>query len=119
MTHSGSLNNRAGEVERCSTMGWETRGGRTYYYQKHRIGGRVVSEYVGGGEFSQLVAEVDALDRAERQERRAQFLADRQRQKELDAQVDQACAACSEAIAAALEAAGFHRHKGQWRRRNA
>ena len=109
----------AGEVERCSTMAWETRGGGTYYYQKHRIGRRVVSEYVGRGSLSQLVAEVDALDRAERQERRAQLRANRQREKELDDIVNQACAACSEAIAAVLEAAGFHKHKGQWRKRNA
>ena len=100
-------------------MASETRGGGTYYYRKRRIGGRVVSEYVGGGLLGELAAEVDALDRAERQELRAQFLADRQRQEELDAQVDQACAASREAIAAVLEAAGFHRHKGQRRKRNA
>jgi len=100
-------------------MAWETRGGGTYYYRKRRTGEHVVSEYVGKGEIAELAAVWAYLDRAERQERRAQLLADRQREKELDDMVDRACADCRETIAAVLEAAGFHRHKGQWRKRNA
>jgi len=99
-------------------MAWETRNGRAYYYRKRRIGRRIVSEYVGGGSVGQLAAEMDALAQAQRQERRAREQAERQKQQELDAELEEARAAVQAAVAATLQAAGFHRHKGQWRRRN-
>jgi len=48
---------QSGDSERCSTtMGWEERRGRKYFYRKRRNGGRVVSEYLGAGP--------DAVDQA-------------------------------------------------------
>lgn len=35
-------------------MGWETRGGHRYFYQKKRENGKVVSKYLGNG----LAAEI-------------------------------------------------------------
>jgi hypothetical protein len=99
-------------------MGIETRNGRTYYYRKRRIGGRVVSEYVGCGLLAECAAGLDAEEQADRQERREKAQAERQRQEELDAQANRACAAVGAAVADALAVAGFHRHKGQWRRRH-
>ena len=43
-------------------MGLETRkGGGAYYYRKRRIDGRVVSEYVGSGDFAGPLAEKTGL----------------------------------------------------------
>ena len=107
-----------GDKQRCSTMGIETRNGRAYYYRKRRVGRRVVSEYVGGGSVGELAAFIDEVDRAERQEKREKWRAERQRQDDLDSQVDQVCAAVRAAVAEELEQAGFHKHKGQWRKRH-
>ncbi len=48
-------------------MAWESRGNGSYYYRKQRIGGRVVSEYVGQGEVAGLVAQLDAIERTKEQ----------------------------------------------------
>jgi hypothetical protein len=48
-------------------MGLEIRGTRKYYTRSKRVDGRVVRQYVGSGEFAEVMAELDALERAERQ----------------------------------------------------
>lgn len=98
-------------------MAWETRGNGVYYYRKRRVGRRVVSEYVGAGLLGALAAEADAVERAKRQDRQAQYRADRQRHGELDRCILRACDVVRDAATEALHAAGFHRHKGQWRRK--
>jgi hypothetical protein len=47
-------------------MGWEQRGNREYYYQAERVGGRVVKRYVGGGRVGELAAQLDQIERSER-----------------------------------------------------
>lgn len=91
-------------------MGWEERNGNRYYYRKRREGDRVRSEYVGAGG----VALAYALARVE--DRRAA----RATAAALDAlfrTTDDACGRLMASAVALLEAAGFHRHKRQWRRR--
>jgi hypothetical protein len=98
-------------------MGWEQRRGKPYYYRKVRDGRRVRSEYIGPpGERTQLFADLDQLDRerraieaTERQLRRAMF-AD---PPELASLVEQARVA----VVSALEQAGYHQHKRQWRKK--
>jgi hypothetical protein len=82
------------------------------------VNGRVVPEYIGGGETAELVAEIDAL---EREQRRLEALAQRQEKDELGA-LEADLRAVNETInlaaRAALVAAGFHQHKrGEWRKR--
>ena len=55
-------------------MGWEEKNGRRYYYRKRRVGGQVISEYVGTGYAALLAEAMDieakherSLERAERQ----------------------------------------------------
>jgi hypothetical protein len=43
-------------------MGLEQRKGKLYYYEKRRVGRRVVSEYVGGGLLA-LLAHREAQER--------------------------------------------------------
>ena len=98
-------------------MSWEQRNGRSYYYRKVRDGGRVRSKYVGSG----IVAHICAGDDDDRrQERSAQRAADRAT-RQAEAQIDQQLAGVESAIAAmthaTLFAAGYHQHKGQWRKK--
>ena len=98
-------------------MGWETRGNGRYYYRKVRDGGRVRSEYLGAGLLVEMLADIDDLDRQQRQ------LEDEARRAEVDAE-RRTAAALAEVdrmvqtmTTAALIAAGYHTHRRQWRRR--
>ena len=93
-------------------MGWETRGGRRYYYRKRRIGGAVRSVYVH--EFSAgLVEALAAQDRDYAAQVRQAVAAER----EEGARDAGACRALRGEVRDLLLAAGFHQHKREWRRR--
>lgn len=100
-------------------MGWEYRGPYgPYYTRSRRVGGRVVREYIGGGELGADIALLDAEERAARAEKRA---ADRKREQQIrDAEdlLNEFCN-CVEVVArATLYLSGYHRHhQGEWRRR--
>lgn len=98
-------------------MGWEQRNGRSYYYHKSRMGGRVRSEYMGAGLLAQLCAEEDDDKRQERNAQRAADRATRQAEAGIDRQLANAESALAAMTHATLLAAGFHNHKGQWRKR--
>lgn len=99
-------------------MGWETRanGGR-YYTRSRREHGRVVREYVGCGEKGELAAAADVVRRAEREAERAAIRAERERTQALDADLMGLHRAVDLLTRGALMAAGFERHKRQWRKR--
>lgn len=99
-------------------MGWETRrrGGR-YYTRSKKINGRVVREYVGGGQLGELVAEMDIEDRLEQQARSERLRVERLRLDESDEALDAVCRNTDRLVAESLEAAGYHRHKGEWRKK--
>lgn len=99
-------------------MAWEKRGNRKYYYRKIREDGRVRSIYWGRGDNANFMAERVAGDPLGRL---------------LAAQLDHAHRAEAEGILSAIEtleehlrhvtglaliAAGFHQHKGQWRKQH-
>ncbi len=97
-------------------MGWETRGGHSYYYRKRWEDGRAVSEYVGAG---LAATAADALDRMERYERETAAVewrrvvnAERQAARAL-AEVETVTRVLTAAV---LIANGYHAHKRQWRR---
>ncbi len=98
-------------------MGFEQRGGQSYYYRKVREGGRVRSKYVGGGVVGQICAEQDYEDRSDRESKRAAHLAARHAEAEIDRQLASAESALVALTHATLFAFGFHLHKGQWRRK--
>lgn len=100
-------------------MGWESRarGGR-YYVQKQRIGGKVVSRYLGGGEIGILAAQLDALQRQKREDARETERRYRADMEALDRQSAADFATVETILRQTLAAAGYHRHKrGEWRRR--
>lgn len=98
-------------------MGWEIRNGRAYYYRKAREGGRVRSKYVGGGIVGQMYSEIDQEEQQERTALCDAQRATRQAEAEIEQQLKLMEAALGTIIEAALYASGYHKHKGQWRKK--
>jgi hypothetical protein len=97
-------------------MSWD----RGYYYRARKVNGRVVREYVGGGEVAELAARLDELERERREAERAARRAERAELDALDGPVNELCNLADLVARAALEAAGFRQHKrGEWRKRRA
>jgi hypothetical protein len=92
-------------------MAWERRSGRTYYYRKRRLGDQVISEYVGAGQLAETAAALDTLEQELRRAERAGW----ETRLALDARIDEVCDLLSTLAYAALLAAGYHQHRGQWR----
>jgi len=98
-------------------MGWEKRGHHLYYYRKRREGKRVISEYVGRGELAEATATLDALDRHEQEDERAALRDEREAQRAVDQAIDTAGELVRALTHTVLLASGYHKHKGQWRKR--
>lgn len=98
-------------------MGWEKRGNSKYYYRKKRIGNRVYSIYVGKGEDAEKAYIEDLknrnLKRKQYFEATQAILIDRKTRKML-AELE---SAVRKITGSHYEAAGFHKRKGQWRKR--
>ncbi|MCO6045917.1 hypothetical protein NG895_18615 [Aeoliella sp. ICT_H6.2] len=96
-------------------MAWD-HGGR-YYTRSRKVNGRVMREYVGGGEMGAMAAELDALRREQREQERMLWKAEQEELAMFDEQVAKCCEYGEVIAAAAMTAAGFHFHRGEWRRR--
>jgi len=98
-------------------MAWEKRGSSTYYYRKQRDGNRVRSVYIGRGPGAEICAEEDMEERLER----AAFHDVRRERHDaeasLDSQMNEIKISIRRITNAALQAAGLHKHKGQWRKK--
>src|SRR5947209_8736136 len=92
-------------------MGWETRGGREYYYRKERAGASVRSVYVHG-----TLAPLAAMNVAQAREEAAIARALIRQDGERDGAAVEACRGLRAEVRRLLLAAGFHEHKRQWRR---
>ncbi len=98
-------------------MGWKLINGHRYYYRSERRNGRVVTEYVGDGDCGQLIE----LQQRDFNIRRSLERADRQSEEEASEAGERIVAEWFNGVQAvadaAVAAAGFHKHRGQWRRR--
>ena len=97
-------------------MGWEERRGRPYYYRSVREGKRVRKEYGGGGTLGQLAAQLDELERLQREEEEASWREERERLERSAGFLQELEEAAQILIRAELLVAGFHKRKGEWRR---
>ena len=97
-------------------MGWEQRNGHKYYYRKKRLNGQVQSEYVGAGHLAEICAEQDEYERWLEKEKRDAERSTRQAEAEIDRQLDAVESTLATLTGAILRSAGFHKHKGQWRK---
>ena len=98
-------------------MPWKFRKGRPYFYLSKRVGGRVVSQYVGpceAGEMAEAALRETLLRRkadARRHERDRSVIVSAEVALE---EVDEAIALLARA---SLLAAGYHcHHRGEWRK---
>jgi hypothetical protein len=98
-------------------MGWKTIKGRRYYYKTEREGGRVKTQYFGAGESGRWISLLDAEDRDEREAKRNKRQAERQEYIAEERAVSEWFDSVQAVADAAMIAVGFHKHKGQWRRR--
>ena len=98
-------------------MAWERRGAGLYYYQSEREDGRARKRYVGRGGVAELVAHADETRRAVRERRRREERAELGRRRELSDAGAELDAAAEVLARAEMVAAGYHDHKGEWRRR--
>lgn len=88
-----------------------------YYTRSKRVGGRVVREYVGTGEEAALIAQLDAMERLERKQAQAILKAERDSDRVQETALVDYYKAVDEVLTESLLAAGYHKHKGQWRRK--
>jgi hypothetical protein len=98
-------------------MGWKTINGRRYFYKSEREGGRVKSTYFGAGESGSLMAEWIAIERLERAAEREREREEREESNAEERAISDWFDGVQAVADAAMVAAGFHKHKGQWRRR--
>ncbi len=98
-------------------MGWKTINGHRYYYKSERVGGRVETTYFGAGESGSLMAQIVAFERLERAADREQLREERLESDAEERAVSKWFDGVQVVADAALIAAGFHKHKGQWRRK--
>ena len=97
-------------------MGWEERRGRLYYYRSVREGKRVRKEYGGGGALGQLAAQLDDLERLQREEEEASWREERERLQRSAGFLVELEEAAQILTRAELLVAGYHKRKGEWRR---
>lgn len=96
-------------------MGWDK--GR-YYTRSKKVNGCVIREYIGTGRVAELVARMDAIQRAERQEERIAWREKKTELEALDASVKALIELTDLVAQATLMAEGYHLHKrGEWRKR--
>lgn len=98
-------------------MAWETRRKGRFYYRKVRTSTGVRSVYVGNGLIAETEAEFAWQEIAARRAERQAAQEERKRFAEWERDIVLAQAALLGSARSALEAAGYHRHKYQWRKR--
>jgi hypothetical protein len=107
------------QQEVASAVAWEKRerGGR-YYTRSRRSpeDGRVLREYVGSGALAELAAEADRTKRELAEAEREREKEELERLEALAAPVEELSEAAEILAHAHLIAAGYHRHKGEYRR---
>jgi hypothetical protein len=98
-------------------VAWERRGSNLYYYQSERVDGRVQKKYVGTGEVAEAIAHADETIRRRRAARSERARIELEEAKSLASAGEELWEAADILAAAQLVAAGYHRHKGEWRMR--
>jgi len=97
-------------------MSWEYRGNQRYYYRRRKVGGQMVTEYIGNGAVADLIARQDEIDR----QRRAAAAAEWQAMVDEDNELAETIAAAGDLVnaltAGVLLASGYHTHRRQWRK---
>lgn len=97
-------------------MAWEYRGNKRYYYRKKRQGDRVVTEYIGTGTIAALSAEADRQKRGRSLCMQRLWKEQRIEYEAMDPDCQFLTAILRGLVRATYLTAGYHSHKGQWRK---
>jgi hypothetical protein len=98
-------------------MAWERRGSNLFYYQYERVDGRVRKKYVGAGDVAEAIAHADETIRRSRAARSERARVELEEAKTLASAGQELCEAAEILAVAELVAAGYLKHKGEWRMR--
>jgi hypothetical protein len=99
-------------------MGWDRKGScGLYYYKSVREGDRVRKVYLGRGPRAEAEAGQVEARRQARQAERATCRQDVAKVAAAEQALRDLKTLAGQLVQAALEGAGFHQHRGQWRRR--
>lgn len=98
-------------------MGWKTINGHRYYYRSRRVGRRVEITYFGAGQSGSLMAQIEEFERLEKAADRWREQEERDDENEEERAFAQWFDEVQSQADTALVEAGFHKHKGQWRRK--
>jgi hypothetical protein len=98
-------------------MALENRGGRLYYYRSVRDGEKVRKIYEESGELARIVHERVIMNRAALKHERRESAKELERLEALAGPVVKLSQTAEILVQAHLIAAGYHRRKGEWRRR--
>jgi hypothetical protein len=97
-------------------MALEKRARNYYYYKKERDGKRVVSKYYGRGELAFLVAQMDEIEREEKEIKTLEYLRFRQETEAIDREIDFYESKVKEIMMETLLSMGFYKTKSrEWR----
>ncbi len=100
-------------------MSFENRNRNRYYYRKRRDGNRVISEYVGKGELAFLIAQMDEIERQEKETKAAKQRNNRETLEEIDRELSGFEEKTKLLLEAVLIEKGFYRTKSrEWRIKN-
>ncbi len=94
-------------------MGWEKRGSKKYYYVKYRQDGQVVTLYTGAGRAAEALAAKAASKRQQQRDAEEAWV----EYKKVGALLDDIQGLTQALTQATLLAAGYHTHRGQWRKK--
>jgi len=98
-------------------MAYERRGANRYYYRKRRKGNRVISQYIGAGEYAEYTHTLDMLEREVAEQERCRRQQERAEAALLDEKVNNALETLENTVESALVMAGYHKVKGEWRKK--
>jgi predicted negative regulator of RcsB-dependent stress response len=98
-------------------MGWERRGGNSYFYKKEREGSRVKSVYVGRGEVADMVSKLQSNSAELEKLMQAKRSIEANELERVEATLERAIELSQLFTQATLLVAGFHTHHRQWRRK--
>lgn len=98
-------------------MAWEKRGNKKYYYRKRRVGKKVISEYIGADPAAEKIALMDERERRKRMEERQVWKWRKAEIEAIDVALDDLMNITRTLIHAYLLLAGYHHHKGEWRKK--
>jgi hypothetical protein len=98
-------------------VAWERRRDNLYYYQSERKDGQIRKKYIGTGDVAHAIAHADETIRKTREARLERERVELEEARCLASAADELHEAAEILANAEIVAAGYHRHKGEWRRR--